>query len=53
MQIDAIKGKPGSNNKGPRKGLLRLQPNKGINDKSNVKYYGCNKKGYYKQDYTV
>ena len=53
MQIDATKGKPGSNNKGPRKGLLRPQPNKGTNDKSSVKCYGCSKKGYYKRDCTV
>jgi hypothetical protein len=53
MQIDATQGKPGSYNKGPRKGPLRLQPNKGTNDKSNVKCYGCSKKGYYKRDCTV
>jgi hypothetical protein len=53
MQIDATKGKPGSNNKGPRKGPPRPQPNKGTNDKSNVECYGCGKKGHYKRDCTV
>jgi hypothetical protein len=47
MQIDATKGKPGSNNKGPKKGLTRPHPNKGTNDKSNVKCYECSKKGHY------
>jgi hypothetical protein len=53
MQLDATKGKPGSNNKGPRKGPPRPQPNKGTNDKSNVECYGCGKKGHYKRDCTV
>ena len=47
MQIDATKGKPGSNYKGPKKGLLRLQTNKGTKDKSSIKCYECGKKGYY------
>jgi len=50
MQIDATKGKPGSNNKGPKKGPTRLHPNKGTNDKSNVEYYECSKKGHYARD---
>jgi hypothetical protein len=50
MQIDATKGKPGSNHKGPKKGPPRPQPNKGTNDKSSVECYGCGKKGHYKRD---
>jgi hypothetical protein len=53
MQLDATKGKLGSNHKGPKKGLLRPQPNKGTNDKSSVKCYGCGKKGHYKRDYNA
>jgi hypothetical protein len=50
MQLDATKGKPGSNNKGPKKGLTRPHPNKGTNDKSNVECYECSKKGHYARD---
>ena len=51
MQIDATKGKPGSNNKGPKKGRQqRPHPNKGTSDKSNVECYECGKKGHYARD---
>jgi hypothetical protein len=52
MQIDATTGKPGSNNKGPKKGQnKRPQPKtKGTTDKSNVECYGCGKKGHYKSE---
>jgi hypothetical protein len=50
MQLDATKGKPGSNNKGPKKGPIRPHPNKGTNDKSNVECYECGKKGHYARD---
>jgi hypothetical protein len=50
MQLDATKGKPGSNYKGPKKGLLRPQTNKGTKDKSSVECYECSKKGYYARD---
>jgi hypothetical protein len=50
MQLDATKGKPGSNYKGPKKGLLRPQTNKGTKDKSSVEYYECGKKGHYARD---
>jgi hypothetical protein len=52
MQIDATKGKPGSNNKGPRNGQKqRPQPKtKGTTDKSSVECYGCGKKGHYKNE---
>lgn len=51
MQIDATQGKPGSNNKGPRKGQKQGQPKtKGTTDKSNVECYGCHKKGHYKSE---
>ncbi|KAM0688737.1 hypothetical protein Q7P36_010812 [Cladosporium allicinum] len=50
MQLDATKGKPGSNYKGPKKGPPRPQPNKGTNDKSRIECYGCSKKGHYKRD---
>jgi hypothetical protein len=53
MQLDATKGKPGSNHKGPKKGLLRLQTNKGTKDKSSVECYECSKKGYYAHDYNA
>jgi hypothetical protein len=53
MQLDATKGKLGSNNKGPKKGPTRPHPNKGTNDKSNVKCYECGKKGYYMRDYNA
>jgi hypothetical protein len=53
MQLDATKGKPGSNNKGPKKGLLRPQTNKGTKDKSSIKCYECGKKGYYARDYNA
>jgi hypothetical protein len=51
MQIDATKGKPGSN-KGPTKGQdKRPQPKtKGTTDKSSVECYGCGKKGHYKNE---
>lgn len=50
MQIDATKGKPGSN-KGPRKGQQqRPQSNKGTKDKSSVKCYECGKKGHYARE---
>ena len=48
MQIDATKGKPGSNNKKQNK---RPQPKtKGTADKSSVECYGCGKKGHYKNE---
>jgi hypothetical protein len=52
MQIDATTGKPGSNNKGPKKGQnKRPQPKtKGTTDKSKVECYGCGKKGHYKSE---
>jgi hypothetical protein len=52
MQIDATTGKPGSNNKGPKKGQnKRPQPKtKGTTDKSNVECYGCGMKGHYKNE---
>jgi hypothetical protein len=50
MQLDATKGKPGSNYKGPKKGPLRLQTNKGTKDKFSVKCYECSKKGHYTHD---
>ena len=53
MQIDATKGKPGSNNKGPSKGHQNKRPQpktKGTADKSNVECYGCGKKGHYKNE---
>jgi hypothetical protein len=51
MQIDATKGKPGSNNKGPKKGQhQRPQTNKGTKDKSSVECYECGKKGHYARD---
>jgi hypothetical protein len=50
MQLDAMKGKPGSNYKGPKKGPLRPQMNKGTKDKSSVEYYEYSKKGYYVHD---
>jgi hypothetical protein len=51
MQLDATKGKPGSNKKGPPNGgSKRPQPNKGTTDKSNVECYGCGKKGHYKNE---
>jgi hypothetical protein len=50
MQLDATKGKPGSNYKGPKKGPPRPQMNKGTKDKSSVKYYEYSKKGYYVHD---
>jgi len=50
MQIDATHGKPGSNNKGPRKGLLRPQTNKGTKDKSSIECYERGKKGHYARD---
>jgi len=50
MQLDATKGKLGSNNKGPKKGLLRPQTNKGTKDKSSVECYECGKKGHYTCD---
>jgi hypothetical protein len=53
MQIDAMKDKLGSNYKGPKKGLLRLQMNKGTKDKSSVKCYECSKKGHYIYDYNA
>jgi hypothetical protein len=47
MQIDATKGKPGSNNKQKQ----RPQPKtKGTADKSSVECYGCGKKGHYKNE---
>jgi hypothetical protein len=53
MQLDATKGKPGSNYKGPKKGPLRLQTNKGTKDKSSVECYECGKKGHYVHDCNV
>jgi hypothetical protein len=53
MQLDAIKGKPGSNYKGLKKGLLRLQTNKGTKDKSSIKCYKCSKKGYHVYNYNA
>jgi hypothetical protein len=52
MQIDATTGKPGSNNKGPKKGQnKRPQPKtKGTTDKSKVECYGCGMKGHYKNE---
>lgn len=51
MQIDATKGKPGSNNKGPRKGQQqRPQSNKGTKDKSIVECYECGRKGHYARE---
>lgn len=53
MQIDATNGKPGSNNKGPKKGQNNKRPQpqtKGTADKSNVECYGCGKKGHYKNE---
>ena len=53
MQIDVTNGKPGSNNKGPRKGQPNKRPQpqtKGTADKSNVECYGCGKKGHYKNE---
>ena len=48
IQINTIKGKLGSNNKGLRKGQQqRLQSNKETKEKSNVKCYKYSKKGYY------
>jgi hypothetical protein len=53
MQLDATKGKLGSNYKGPKKGLLRPQTNKGTKDKPSVKCYECGKKGHYARDYNA
>jgi hypothetical protein len=53
MQLDATKGKPGSNhNKGSKNNSnKRPQPKtKGTTDKSNVECYGCGKKGHYKSE---
>jgi hypothetical protein len=52
MQLDATKGKPGSNNnKSPKNGQNKKQPKtKGTTDKSNVECYGCHQKGHYKSE---
>jgi hypothetical protein len=53
MQLDATKGKPGSNHKGPKKGPLRPQTNKGTKDKSSIECYEYGKKGHYARDYNA
>jgi hypothetical protein len=52
MQLDATKGKPGSNNnKGSKKNSNKKQPKtKGATDKSDVECYGCHQKGHYKSE---
>jgi hypothetical protein len=51
MQIDATKGKPGSNNKGPKKGQhQRPQTARGTNNKSKDECYECGKTGHYARD---
>jgi hypothetical protein len=52
MQLDATKGKPGSNNNN-NKGSRKKRPQsktKGTTDKSSVECYGCGKKGHYKSE---
>jgi hypothetical protein len=53
MQLDATKGKPGSNHNKGSKNNSNKRPQsktKGTTDKSNVECYGCGKKGHYKSE---
>jgi hypothetical protein len=51
MQLDATKGKPGSNKGSKNNSNKRPQSKtKGTTDKSNVECYGCGKKGHYKNE---
>jgi hypothetical protein len=53
MQLDATKGKPGSNNNKSSKNNSNKRPQsktKGTTDKSSVECYGCGKKGHYKNE---
>jgi hypothetical protein len=53
MQLDATKGKPGSNHNKGSKNNSNKRPQsktKGTTDKSNVECYGCGKKGHYKNE---
>jgi hypothetical protein len=53
MQLDATKGKPGSNHNKGSKNNSNKRPQsktKGTTDKSSVECYGCGKKGHYKNE---
>lgn len=50
MQIDATKGKPGSNKPFQKKEQKRPQTDKGTKDKSKVECYECGKTGHYARE---